>query len=181
MPAVVRDDLVFVHIPKCGGTSISEWFSDGKKYVGHPKLESLGTPRPFSFTVVRNPWDRVVSAYHYLFKKEKNTNFQSYIDRGVPTFEEFVRDMKGVRVPELWFDGETNQCEWFRSGVNVILRYETLETDFKVIQDKLQKWDPLPHCNKSEHLQYREYYTCETRDIVAKTFSEDINMFKYTF
>jgi len=180
MPAVVRDDLVFVHIPKCGGTSISEWFSDGKKYVGHPKLETLGT-RPFSFTVVRNPWDRVVSAYHYLFKKEKDTNFQSYIDKGMPTFEEFVRDMKGVRVPELWFDGETNQCEWFRSGVDVILRYETLETDFKVIQDMLQKWDTLPHCNKSEHIHYREYYTCETRDIVAKTFSEDINMFKYTF
>lgn len=55
-----------------------------------------------------------------------------------------------------------------------IPKYETLESDFRVIQDKLQKWESLPHCNKSEHDEYQKYFTTETKDFVAK-------MFGYTF
>ncbi len=65
--------IIFVHIPKCGGTSIdhSEIFEGGIRRNGHPSLarfkEILG-PRFTEFrllTLVRNPWDRLASAFHF--------------------------------------------------------------------------------------------------------------------
>lgn len=182
MPAIVHDDFIFVHIPKCGGTSISEWIPYGTHVIGHPKLESLITPdkKKFTFTIVRNPWDRTVSAYHYLFKTKKITNFQSYIDNNTLTFEQFVKDLKNVKVPELWFNGETQQCEWFRSGIDLIIKYENMEEDVKRLFSGSVD-TPLPHEHKSEHSHYREYYTDETREIISTIFKEDIEMFHYEY
>jgi hypothetical protein len=65
--------IIFVHIPKCGGTTIerSEIFEGGIHRHGHPSLarfkEILG-PRFAEFrllALVRNPWDRLASAYHF--------------------------------------------------------------------------------------------------------------------
>jgi hypothetical protein len=184
MPAVVRDDIIFVHIPKASGTSISNWFGNGEQFIGHPKLETLldmVSGKPFTFTVVRNPWDRAVSAYHYLFHTQKDTNFQEYIDKGVPTFDEFIKNLKTVKVDEVWFDGTTQQGEWFKSGVDLVIKFENLNEEFKVIQDMLGDHRPLPHCNKSEHGNYRDYFTDETRDIIEKLFIHDIHTFKYSF
>ena len=89
-----------------------------------------------------------------------------------------MKNLKGVKVPELWFDGETQQCEWFRSGVDLIIKYENMEEDLKKV---FGVDTPLPHEHKSHHEHYREYYTDETRDIISKVFKEDIEMFHYEY
>jgi hypothetical protein len=71
--------------------------------------------------------------------------------------------------------------------VSFIGRYENLENDFKVVVNELglEKDIVLPHLNsqnsrrKGRH--YTEFYTKETRDLIAEIYAEDIKMFGYKF
>ena len=69
-----KHKFIFIHINKCGGTSIDKVFSG--KFRGHKKAFDYKKLNPkefenyFKFTFVRNPWDRVVSFYHYQMKRK---------------------------------------------------------------------------------------------------------------
>ncbi|MBT3465432.1 sulfotransferase family 2 domain-containing protein [archaeon] len=76
----------FIHIPKTGGTSIKNYLRDNDiptLFLSHdiedPKYkypnEISKKNNPHAFTVVRNPFDRVVSAYYFLKKKKLIKNF----------------------------------------------------------------------------------------------------------
>ena len=63
---------LFVHIPKTGGTSIESvfgWYSghrgeqDHRTILEYRKLLGTNFDTYFSFSIVRNPWDRAVSYY----------------------------------------------------------------------------------------------------------------------
>jgi len=75
---IVTPNLVFVHVPRTGGTFVR------KTLEGHlavdPNAPSLATHAPYrdldrrfrdrpGFYVVRNPWDWYVSWYHYLLAR----------------------------------------------------------------------------------------------------------------
>ena len=68
-------NFIFIHINKTGGSSIKQAL--GAKFqhkTAMEKIEELGLKvwqRKFTFAVVRNPWDRVVSQYHYRTRTNK--------------------------------------------------------------------------------------------------------------
>ena len=69
---------MFLHVHKTGGTSIKRYLLDlGPKSVSHSRVKDIVKEIGYekfkqykTFVVVRNPYDRVVSAYYYM----KNTN-----------------------------------------------------------------------------------------------------------
>lgn len=72
----------FVHIPKTAGTSISTVIVNSQKYrvnfspTEHAtasqiiKILGRNSKKFYSFSFVRNPWDRLNSLYHFLCQKK---------------------------------------------------------------------------------------------------------------
>ena len=67
-------------------------------------------------------------------------------------------------------------------AVDFVGRFERFEHDARSLL-RLLGVEPaaLPHLNLSEHGDYRDWYTPETRDLVAQRFHRDIAAFGYEF
>lgn len=167
--------ILFVHIPKNAGSSISSWLINrGGQLVDairHSSLQDsiMDLTKFFSFCVVRNPWDRMISLYCYA-QRVSNQNLS--FDNWLKTNYNFKKH---------WYSISTPQVDWITSQPDLIMRYETLEKDFKYIQQKINSMEPLPTVNVSQRQHYSFYYSDWSRDFVANLYAQDIERFGYTF
>jgi hypothetical protein len=129
----------------------------------------------FKFAFVRNPWDRLVSRYAHLLRSTDRRR-HDYISK-LENFEDFLEweIQRGSAQYPYVTDAPGKQI------VDFIGHYERLAEDFTKVCARLKIQAELPHANVSEHRDYRTYYTPETRDLVAKEFRRDIEMFGYDF
>jgi len=179
--------FIFVHITKTGGTSATQVL---KKYLYDAPMKQHETAvecrdrigkdlfsEYFKFTFVRNPWDKMVSMYHYL-RQSKNL----YRNLGI-SFKDWVSDVEKLDQEER---STSSQLSWIEENgeilVDFIGKFESYEEDFEKVKNKLQlQCSKLNHINQSQHLEYRSYYDEATKDIVRSRFEEDIEFFKYKF
>jgi hypothetical protein len=136
----------------------------------------------FSFCIVRNPWDRVVSIYHFAEKEQlyKLYGFSKDID-----FTEYCKILLEYK-DDPYFIATNKQVDWLKGYCppKEMLRFENLNEDFS---NMLKNYniahisDKLPHLNSTKHSNYKDYYTSETKKIIANIFEEDIDTLKYTF
>jgi hypothetical protein len=135
----------------------------------------------FKFCFVRNPWDRLVSLFFY-----------RQLDQEYENFRKFCLDFKDQEVEPIGlFNARLNsqfndQVSWIinengRLMVDLIGRFERLEEDFSKICRVLGVRNRLPHRNRSNHTNYREYYDKETIAIVRQRYKRDIEFFGYDF
>lgn len=195
--------FIYVAIPKCGSRSIvraldSYWdirgdddqsslinhhanFERIKKYIESAGLDWHGY---FRFTSVRNPWERLVSAFFHVLK-QKSLRRHDFSEWKGSTFRDFIIGKGGVCIDKSF--AYKSQISYFLDSdakilSDAICRLETLQQDFNAVCDKIgiprQK---LPHVNKTKHKHYSEYYDDETREIVAKRYAKDIEYLGYKF
>jgi hypothetical protein len=135
----------------------------------------------FSFAFVRNPWDRMVSAYHRTDPHLLEQGRQVGIHLSGLSFAEFLSRTERIEHAHL-----REQAHFIcdRSGtvrVDYTGRFETIEQDFRSVCRRLGVDLPLPRLNTSTHRDYRHYYDGETAAFVAKRYRRDIELFGYTF
>jgi hypothetical protein len=193
----VERRAIFVHIPKCAGLALSKAVF-GCRGGAHMPIESymLAFSRAefrsfFKFTVVRNPWDRVVSAYHFLSEGGLGESDRRMAETSValyPDFPSFVEGFIG--------GGDFNRILHFRQQwrflcltpssppeVDFVGRFETLSDDFRTICERIGVSPELVHVNRgrSRPQGYRELYDERSADIVARAYARDIALFGYAF
>jgi hypothetical protein len=187
------EKCMFVHIPKCAGTSVRQ--SLFGRQGGHRPLENFRTMVPqevfdrcFKFTFVRNPWDRLVSAFFFLKKSdlERNRRFARRNLSAYNDFESFVRQW--LTRKSIWgFTHFLPQYHFIcidkRLGVDFVGFYENLAEDFAIIAKKIDRPTALGDENRlgGRAKDYRQYYDDETRNIVAEVYAEDIALLGYSF
>jgi len=144
-----------------------------------------------SFTFVRNPYERLVSAYeskyHNDAKKGVPNSLVPYLhgyiadDRG---FESFVRRI--CRIPDAMLDRHFNSQYLLTHDtdgtpiVRFIGKYEELAQNFAVISEKYG-YRALPHYNSSggETRDWRTYYSAKTAELVHGKYQRDFEAFGY--
>jgi hypothetical protein len=188
---------IFVHITKCAGISISmSLFGNlGGAHLRVPHYELIFSKLEFEdyfkFTFVRNPWDRLVSAFLFLKKGGANKVDKAWTEENLSRFEDFNTfvtvwvNRKNVNtwkhfVPQYKFVCEPGDQT---PKVDFTGYFERLEDDFKYIQKRLGDNSSLQHLNRTqgERKDYKEYYTQTTKEIVADVYEEDIRIFGYDF
>jgi hypothetical protein len=132
------------------------------------------------FTMVRNPWDRMVSYYHWLqqqkfehFAVETATrlDFAAFVAEPAiaqsfahSPFASYVTDAKGDERADLF------------------VRLEHLSEDILPLEAHLGFELKVPHVNQSARTQdYRQSYTDRSREHVAQMCAADIARFNYRF
>jgi len=129
----------------------------------------------YKFTVVRNPWDRVVSAFHYL----QVYNFFSGM-----TFRDFVITAllrKGAGIDRHFHHQHKSVFFYKKMMVDDILKFENIIHDWRKAAFLIGCEGTLPHENRSCHQNYVECYDTETKSAVMNVYKKDIELFGYRF
>lgn len=134
----------------------------------------------FTFTLVRNPWDRTVSYYHWL--REQTFDHASVRLAKTQDFEGFVSDPQTQQSLRQWparrYMTDVNGTEQCRAYI----RLEHLAEDAAPLWAHLGVELDLPQSNASvRETDYRRYYSPATREIVAECCAEDIARFGYAY
>lgn len=138
----------------------------------------------FKFTIVRNPWDRVVSAFHYLQQiHEREPRYHFKIDKN-ETFKNFIKTQLKLKGTEInaHFHSQYMSAEYEgKIYVDYIGKFENLKKDWKHIASVTGAPPDLLHINASKHGHYTGYYDKESVEIVKTLYTKDIELFGYSF
>jgi hypothetical protein len=138
----------------------------------------------FRFCVERNPWDKVVSGWHYTRGRyDASLSFEDYLDFCARCH---VREERAAGVFPINFrtyvDPVTNTVL-----PDQILKYERLDEDLAAVFGRLGVpfETPLRIREKGQfqpnRRHYQEYYTKAQRSLVARLFAEEIELMGYSF
>lgn len=202
-----KRSYVFVHIPKTGGTSLALALEDRaaaddiligdtpKAQSRHKRQKMLHAPGPlwkhsmlsdvaglypedaFIFTLVRNPWDRMVSYYHWL--REQSFDHLGVRVAKAETFTGFLRNagLQHVVRRSGYATHVTDAAGYERC--DLFARLEHPE-DFEPLWQHLGFKLSIPHVNRSaRNPDWRVYYDAESFEIVQDLAAEDIRRFGY--
>jgi hypothetical protein len=206
---------IFIHIPKNGGASIERliwsesdrteenlWMgfvsSQQNKYQTGALQHLFASnvikavskevyEEYFTFSMVRNPWDRAVSQFIYLHRRPDLQRFLGADHRtSFPEYLELIVQKPHVHwQPQYLFLTDAAG----QSIVDYVGRFEEYEASVKEMMVKVcgkperPDGSPLniPHVNKSSRDNYWMYYENQTIDTVAKIYQEDIQRYGYSF
>lgn len=168
---------IFVHIPKNAGTSIEEYFGNESVRIQpskHADIHEIKTRFKNSyknyrkFTIIRNPYDKMVSWYFYL-KRNLGENYN------IVDFNQWIKDPSSFWHADDPISYLKPQCDWIDDTVEII-SFENLKEELNIFfNEKIN----LPVTNKSNHNHYLEYYNDESLDIVYNKYKKDFKQFNY--
>ena len=174
--------LIFVHIPRTSGTSIEVALQgypvpDAFKHYKSSMIKCMlsdSWDSYFKFTVVRNPFDRVVSLYHSEHYRNINALTKKPLIDFLHTFTEYHP------LHEYGF----TQSDYIDEDMDLIIKFEDREAGLNELFEKTGiKVDPDIRERKTARPEtpYQDFYDDKTRGMVEYLFNNDFSKFNYTW
>ncbi|WP_455924722.1 sulfotransferase family 2 domain-containing protein [Pseudomonas putida] len=186
-------DCLFIHVPKCAGSSVSTALFDGW-FPGHIPLYwyEQQFPRQFAssykFAFVRDPLERAYSAFAYLKGRPGNS-----------------RDGQAHAMVSRYSDFNTFVSHWLHAdnlhkqihfapqtdflvdslghlSMDFIGRQEHIQRDFGQLCERFGVASELPQINRSRHrveAPAREFCSLRTRRLVRRAYQRDYELLGY--
>jgi len=165
-----------------------------RRAPGHITLEQHLKRTPHRCLVVafvRNPFDRLVSAFFHLRRGGLNEldrmDAERYTSQYGDNFALFVRGELGSEAPPALSQIHLRpQIDWLVNAegnlvVDFLGKFETIETDTYRIASVLDIGvKPMSRLNSSQHAPYYDLYNADSRAIVARTYRHDFDAFGYS-
>jgi hypothetical protein len=188
---------VFIHIPKCAGYSIMSCMGRYSRmcdyhFASHVR-EKANHKYSFFYSVTRNPFDRFVSSYEFIFSPVGGDFKKYFIEFGEDlssrktfTFERYV----DVVTKELWHVMWEPQVSFlYDDNDNCLVNYvgdqKNLQESINIVLSKIGISDivDVPFSNKSDRLKpnFKDYYNDDTRKKIEKYYEKDIDYLKRGF
>ena len=149
--------------------------SDIEGLIGQDEME-----RYFTFTLVRNPWDRAVSYYHWL--RSQSFDHPAIVLAKGEDFSGFLSH------PLTWRTLKETPARFYMTDVrgqeicDAYIRLEYLAQDAAGLADHLGFPLHLQKINQSHRKKdYRSYYSDTDASFLAEICAEDIARFGYEF
>jgi len=197
MASFIRTRSIFVHIPKAAGISIAQSLYEGSAcFHVTSSWYSLALSRQqirqfFVFSIVRNPWDRLHSAYHFLQNGGFNEGDRYLWDRYLKKykdFRDFVMDLPNAKfaLANIVHLYPMHHFIELRPGRNILSYfgyYEDLPRAYSHIAAHVSGGANLQHHNKNnlKKRSYQSSYNDKMIDVVGEIYGRDISLFGYTF
>jgi len=149
----------------------------------HPPIQDVKNAVPewndyFKFAFVRNPYEIVVSRYHWDIKGKGNQS------TSIEGFREWIKGYC-IQGGTYWQDEQWRYVSIDgNTAVDYIGRYETLNEDFNHICTVLNIPTTELGFQKSgyrDNTHYSKYYNEESVNLVQQFFAKDISLFGYKF
>ncbi len=183
-----KDDILIGDTPKAkkrkGRLKGAETRGRLWKHSTLADIEGLVTPTfirgAFTVTLVRNPWDRVVSLYHWL--RDQTFDHPSVARAKALPFEGFIKADETQAALQANPYAHYMELSDGTEHVRLYIRLEHFVEDAGPLWDHLGFELSLPHENRSIRAQdYRAYYDADSREQVARACAADVRRFEYHF
>lgn len=194
-----RTNSIFVHIPKTAGTSMLDALGADPVFDTHAPALTYREADPeffrraYKFGVVRNPWDRFASSFHFMKNGTDWPMQQAWAKRhiGDHVFASFVRKLRNplfrnTILAERFF---WPQSFWLTDREGALLvdeayRFEDIAEAMASICARLKLPPPqrMPRHRRSARADYRSLYADEEMiALVSRLYPDDIRRFGYSF
>ena len=185
--------VIFIHIPKAAGTSLSYWIY-GKK-IGHISYNEFKSTYPNEIrkykviTFVRNPVDRLFSAYNFLKQGgTKSVSVNKKISQLAKkhSFSEFVKklaeepsfiELDITLRPQISFLMDENS----NLNIDFIGKVENFDNDIVDLSNLLGIYNKIKSLNSSITEVGKKNISKDTEKIIRNIYKEDFEVFYNDF